>query len=733
MAQSPWVLLGNLGTDPVIDFVGTLDDEDLRFRTDDTFRMGITGVSGFLGLNITNPSSLFHMNNGCLLATGTTGANPDLGAGTRMMWIPSSGSFRAGQAVGTEWNSGNVGQNSFATGNDVTASGQNSFAAGNNVTASGLNSIALGSQNNIASAQSSTSIGFGNNVSALGSMALGRSNVISNQFSFAFGCDIQNTAAGTITIGTGTSFAGSDLLNNVMNSIMLGTNSNLPTMIITQANGSNTIGRVGIGLVDPEALLDVNADYTNEAGAQFGERIEVVGGLDESYGLLVTMDNATPGVLTETYGVYAESQGSPVRNFGGYFIGTNGTGANSISVGCQGDAVSNASFGIDNNFGVVGNAQNSFFNIGVSGNASGSDTGTILNIGVSGSGLTSPNTVRTVGVTGGARANHLNSGSNPADIIGVSGAASLSATTSDTPCSFNLIGVYGQAPSYICESPTAALSYAGYFQGDVFVTANLTAIGTISGSDENLKSDIQDLNSTIDKVMQLNPRTYTWNQSASNTLQLPEGQDLGFVAQEVEELYPELVKSFRTMPERNEETGELIHESEEWLGIKYNGFFPILTKAIQEQQAIIEEQESAIDEQNDRLSDFEEALNAQQDQLDALSAELAACCTSGLDQRSGAVEDDIRLETLPTQDRLEQNAPNPFSESTTLRFTLGSEKHTRVCIYNSTGQLIDCLVDDTRPAGNHRVDWNTSDLASGIYFYSLEVDGFEQVRRAIKL
>jgi hypothetical protein len=47
--------------------------------------------------------------------------------------------------------------------------------------------------------------------------------------------------------------------------------------------------------------------------------------------------------------------------------------------------------------------------------------------------------------------------------------------------------------------------------------------------------------------------------------------------------------------------------------------------------------------------------------------------------------------------------------------------------------MIDCLVDDTRAAGNHRVDWYTSDLAPGIYFYSLEVDGFEQVRRAVKL
>ncbi len=159
------------------------------------------------------------------------------------------------------------------------------------------------------------------------------------------------------------------------------------------------------------------------------------------------------------------------------------------------------------------------------------------------------------------------------------------------------------------------------------------------------------------------------------------------------------------IPKRYDEEGELVAESKVIKSVNYIEFIPILIGSVQQLQI----------------------------QVDALSLELAACCSSGLDQRSGTIEDDIRMEALPNQDRLDQNAPNPFTEITTLRFTLGAEKHTRVCIYNSTGQLIDCLVDDTRAAGNHRVDWNTSDLASGIYFYSLEVDGFEQVRRAVKL
>ena len=172
----------------------------------------------------------------------------------------------------------------------------------------------------------------------------------------------------------------------------------------------------------------------------------------------------------------------------------------------------------------------------------------------------------------------------------------------------------------------------------------------------------------------------------------------------MEEVLPEIVKIVPGLPVISEDH-QIEDFQDELKGISYGELIPYLIGAIQTQQS----------------------------QLDALSQELAACCAADPDARSGAVEDDIRMESLPAQNRLEQNSPNPFQENTTLRFTLGAEKHTRVCIYNSNGQLIDCLVDETRSAGNHRVDWQCSDLAPGIYFYSLEVDGFEQVRRAVKL
>ena len=63
-SQAQWDLLGNNTTDEAINFVGTLDDEDLRFRTDNTFRLGIKGSNGWLGLNTTAPAGRFHQRHG---------------------------------------------------------------------------------------------------------------------------------------------------------------------------------------------------------------------------------------------------------------------------------------------------------------------------------------------------------------------------------------------------------------------------------------------------------------------------------------------------------------------------------------------------------------------------------------------------------------------------------------------------------------------------------------------
>lgn len=107
--QTEWLITGNTGLNEVNNFIGTTDDVALRFRTDNAFRMGLDGTTGFLGLNTTTPLMRFHVLNGGILSTGTTGTNPNIGAGTRLMWIPDQGAFRVGTVTGNQWDGANVG------------------------------------------------------------------------------------------------------------------------------------------------------------------------------------------------------------------------------------------------------------------------------------------------------------------------------------------------------------------------------------------------------------------------------------------------------------------------------------------------------------------------------------------------------------------------------------------------------------------------------------------------
>jgi hypothetical protein len=56
-----------------------------------------------------------------------------------------------------------------------------------------------------------------------------------------------------------------------------------------------------------------------------------------------------------------------------------------------------------------------------------------------------------------------------------------------------------------------------------------------------------------------------------------------------------------------------------------------------------------------------------------------------------------------------------------------------VRILTQGGQHIDTLVDGLMPKGEYRIVWNASHLPAGLYFYTLEADGVELVKKAVKL
>ncbi len=146
--------------------------------------------TGNLGVGTTTPIAKFHVYNGSVLYSGTTGSTPTTGAGTRMMWIPALSAFRAGVVTGTQWNT--IGVSSTAFGYNTTASGDVSTAFGSNTTASGAGSVAFGSYNiasgvsslvngalSVASGDYSTAFAWGSTAQSFASFVVGRYNKVS--------------------------------------------------------------------------------------------------------------------------------------------------------------------------------------------------------------------------------------------------------------------------------------------------------------------------------------------------------------------------------------------------------------------------------------------------------------------------------------------------------------------------------------------------------------------------
>jgi len=67
--------------------------------------------------------------------------------------------------------------------------------------------------------------------------------------------------------------------------------------------------------------------------------------------------------------------------------------------------------------------------------------------------------------------------------------------------------------------------------------------------------------------------------------------------------------------------------------------------------------------------------------------------------------------------------PNPFNNRTTIGFELPYDDFVSLKIYNVLGQEVASLVSGKLQAGSHKYVWNAAEVASGIYFYRLEVNG----------
>ncbi len=88
---------------------------------------------------------------------------------------------------------------------------------------------------------------------------------------------------------------------------------------------------------------------------------------------------------------------------------------------------------------------------------------------------------------------------------------------------------------------------------------------------------------------------------------------------------------------------------------------------------------------------------------------------------------------VPKVFQLRQNYPNPFNPTTTIEFALPKESNVTLKLFDILGREVAILVDGELESGVHKIDFNGKDLASGMYFYRIHVEGFLATKKLLLL
>ncbi|GBD91299.1 hypothetical protein BMS3Abin04_02025 [bacterium BMS3Abin04] len=93
----------------------------------------------------------------------------------------------------------------------------------------------------------------------------------------------------------------------------------------------------------------------------------------------------------------------------------------------------------------------------------------------------------------------------------------------------------------------------------------------------------------------------------------------------------------------------------------------------------------------------------------------------------------VLAKIFPNKFEVFQNYPNPFNPTTTIRFFLPEDGNVKLTVYNMLGQRVKKLLNKKMLAGKYEIPFNGSNLASGIYLYTLKTDKKTEVRKMVLL
>jgi hypothetical protein len=235
-------------------------------------------------------------------------------------------------------------------------------------------------------------------------------------------------------------------------------------------------------------------------------------------------------------------------------------------------------------------------------------------------------------------------------------------------------GVYGTASG-------GTVNAAGYFNGAVWATSYKTI------SDRKFKESIAPLEHILQQVMKLKPAAYQFKTEAYKNMQLPAGKQLGLIADEVKEVFPELVQQAIHPAEYDQDNkSNVISPEVKYEGINYQGLIPILIAAVQELKTENDQQQQMIEQLKNEITNLKKGGN---------------------------------INTYLSSAQLSEMSPNPVKSTASIQYAL-PERSTRaqLLITDALGRQIKVIQLTT--SGVINVD--VSALASGVYNYSLIVD-----------
>jgi hypothetical protein len=295
------------------------------------------------------------------------------------------------------------------------------------------------------------------------------------------------------------------------------------------------------------------------------------------------------------------------------------------------------------------------------------------------------------------------------------------------------VGYFSNASWTNLDNATAIGAHAIVDESNKVVIGNST-IGSIGGfvnwtnfSDGRYKQNIKQNVPGLAFINKLKPVTYTINVDAidkklhqsitakemngkadeqlNNLMQQASNEKskivyTGFVAQEVEKAAQELKYNFSGVDKPKD-------ANKSFYGLRYGDFVVPLVKAVQE-----------LSQQNDSLKNENNSLRKDVDELKATVLQIQQQLQQGQGNAIAMHKDNVTLTQSVT---LEQNIPNPFSNSTNINYSIDQKfSSAQIIITDKNGRPLKQIIISSAGKGSVHVD--ASMLASGAYTYSLYVD-----------